>query len=130
MTHNTDQPAIGYKSPPQQKRFQKGRSGNPSGRKKSSPEGGQNDREVVLSGMRTITIDGKKVRVTARRALYYKLLSMSLGGDLRAMSLLLKADGLNDNSTGQADVLSAAATDAILADYVRRHGGSTGGDDA
>ncbi|AMJ62682.1 hypothetical protein AXW83_22415 [Bosea sp. PAMC 26642] len=91
---------------------------------------GQNDCEFVLSRMKTMNIDGKRVRVTARRALYYKLLSMSLGGDLRAMSLLLKADGLNDNSAaGQSDALSAAETDAMIAEFIRRRGLGTGGGD-
>lgn len=131
MSRNTDQPAVGYKSPPQHSRFQKGRSGNPSGRKKSAKEAGQNDLDVVLSRPMTMTIDGKKVRVTARRALYQKLLAMAFNNNLRAISLLLKADGLNDNSAAaQADALSAVEAEAIIADYVRRHGWGTGGGDA
>jgi hypothetical protein len=78
----------------------------------------------------TLTIDGKKVRVTVRHALYQKLASMAFGNNLRAIALLLKADSLNDNSTGQADALGAAEADAIIADFVRRQGGGMGGGDA
>ncbi len=38
MSHTTDQPAVGYKNPPLHSRFQKGRSGNPSGRRKAKPQ--------------------------------------------------------------------------------------------
>lgn len=128
MPHNTDQPAVGYKNPPQHSRFQKGRSGNPSGRRKATRETGHNDLDAVMSRPMTISLDGKKVRVTARQALYQKLLAMAFNNDLRAIALLLKADSLNDNSTGQADALGAAEAQAIIADFVRRQGGTGGGD--
>lgn len=130
MSRNTDQPAVGYKNPPQHSRFQKGRSGNPSGRRKTAKETGQNDLDVVMSQPVTMIIDGKKVRLTVRRALYQKLASMAFGNNLRAIALLLKADSLNDNSAGQADALGAAEAEAIIADFVRRQGGGTGGGDA
>ncbi|PTM41708.1 DUF5681 domain-containing protein [Bosea sp. 124] len=38
MSHDTEQPPVGYKNPPQHSRFQKGRSGNPSGRRKAKPQ--------------------------------------------------------------------------------------------
>jgi hypothetical protein len=128
MSHTTDQPAVGYKNPPLHSRFQKGRSGNPSGRRKATRETGQNDLDAVMSRLMTINLDGKKVRVTARQALYQKLLAMAFNNDLRAIALLLKADSLNDNSSRQAEALGAAEAQAIIADFVRRQGGMGGGD--
>jgi len=128
MSRTTDQPNVGYKNPPLHSRFQKGRSGNPSGRRKATRETGQNDLDAVMSRLMTINLDGKKVRVTARQALYQKLLAMAFNNDMRAMALLLKADSLNDNSSGQAEALGAAEAQAIIADFVRRQGGMGGGD--
>ena len=130
MSHKSNPPAVGYKNPPQHSRFQKGRSGNPSGRRKTVKSAGQSELDVVLSRLMTITIDGKKVRVTARQALYQKLAAMAFNNNIRAMALLLKADSLNDNAVGQTDALSAAEAEAIIADFLRRHAGGTGGGDA
>ncbi|MFA6964017.1 DUF5681 domain-containing protein [Bosea sp. (in: a-proteobacteria)] len=117
---------------PQHSRFQKGGSGTPSGRKKAAKEAGENDLDVVLSRKMTMVIDGKKVRLTARRALYQKLLAMGFNNsNLRAIALLLKADSLNDNSAAaQADGLSAADADAIIAEFIWHQGNVTGGGDA
>ena len=128
MSHTTDQPAVGYKSPPLHSRFQKGRSGNPSGRRKATRELGQNDLDAVMSQQVSIVVDGKRVKVTARQALYQKLLAMAFNDNLRAMALLLKADSVNDNSNGQADALGAAEAQAIIAEFARRQGGMGGGD--
>lgn len=128
MSHTTDQPAVGYKNPPLHSRFQKGRSGNPSGRRKATRETGQNDLDAVMSQQVNIVVDGKRVKVPARQALYQKLLAMAFNNDLRAIALLLKADSLNDNSSGQAEALGAAEAQAIIADFVRRQGGMGGGD--
>jgi hypothetical protein len=128
MSHTTDQPAVGYKSPPLHSRFQKGRSGNPSGRRKATREMGQNDLDAVMSQQVNIVVDGKRVKVTARQALYQKLLAMAFNDNLRALAMLLKADSLNDNSTGQVDALGAAEAQAIIADFARRQGSMGGGD--
>lgn len=128
MSYTTDQPAVGYKSPPLHSRFQKGRSGNPSGRRKATREMGQNDLDAVMSQQVNIVVDGKRVKVTARQALYQKLLAMAFNDNLRALAILLKADSLNDNSTGQADALGAAEAQAIIAEFARRQGGMGGGD--
>lgn len=108
---------VGYKKPPRHSRFQKGRSGNPSGRRKdlAGKQAGQDDREIVLSQRVPMTVGGKRVKVTARRALYQKLLAMSFEGNLRAMALLLKSEGLNDNTVGSERTLTSEQEEELIA---------------
>ena len=122
----------GYKSPPHHSRFKKGQSGNPSGKRKGTEKDDeQDDREIVLSQLVPTMIDGKRVKITARRALYQRLLVMSLQGDLKAMALLLKFEGLNDNKPGslpqaERDEQEEALIERFLARKAERSGG--GGD--
>jgi len=117
-----DNSAIGYKRPPQHTRFKKGQSGNPSGKRKSKPVHQENDREAVLSQQLTMTLQGKRVTVTARRALYQKLLAMALNENLRAMALLLKLDAQNENLKPTA-LETAEVSDheeALIARFLKR----------
>lgn len=115
--------AVGYKRPPQHTRFKKGQSGNPGGRRKQSSAAQENDREAVLSQPLTITFQGKRVRVTARRALYHTLLTLALKGDLRAMALLMKYEHQKEHNEG-AEPERAEVSDseeALIARFFERH---------
>lgn len=119
----------GYKSPPHHSRFKKGQSGNPSGKRKAAEkEVAQDDREIVLSQLVPTTVGGKPVKMTARRALYQTLLVKSLQGDLKAMALILKFEGLNDNKPGS---LPQAERDKqeeeVIARYLARKAKRSGG---
>lgn len=131
MSREDAPPTVGYKQPPQKSRFQKGRSGNPSGRRKGAPdEARQDDREIVLSQPVPMTIGGKRVKITARQAIYQKLLAMSLGGDLRAAALLLKNEGLNDNKPDTDRPLTEAEEEALIERFLaRKRSGVMGGGD-
>lgn len=130
MSREDDPPAVGHKKPPLHTRFQKGRSGNPSGRRKGE-QAKQDYRETVLSRLVPMTIGGKRVKVTAREALYQKLLAMSFDGNLNAMKLLLKDDSLNDNKTDAEPSLSEAEEDALITRFLARQlkNAKGGGDD-
>lgn len=121
MSREDDPPDVGYKKPPQHSRFQKGRSGNPSGRRKGALEKAKQDyRETVLSRLVPMTIGGKRVKVTAREALYQKLLAMSFEGNLAAMKVLLKGDGINDNKSDAEKALGEAEEEALIARFLAR----------
>jgi hypothetical protein len=131
MSREDAPPTVGYKNPPQKSRFQKGRSGNPSGRRKRAPEQAkQDDREIVLSQLVPMTIGGKRVKITARQAVYQKLLALSLGGDVRAAIALLKKDGLNDNKPDTDRPLTEAEEEALIARFLaRKQSAEKGGGD-
>ena len=130
MSREDDPPAVGHKKPPLHTRFQKGRSGNPSGRRKGE-QAKQDYREMVLSRLVPMTIGGKRVKVTAREALYQKLLAMSFDGNLNAMKLLLKDDSLNDNKTDAESSLSYEEREAMISRFIARElkNARGGGDD-
>jgi len=118
-----DTSGVGYKRPPQHTRFKKGQSGNPSGKRKPKSVSQENDREVVLSQSLTMTLQGKRVTVTARRALYQKVLAMALDGNLRAMALLLKLESQNESQKQAEQEASdvSASEESLIARYVKRH---------
>ena len=113
---------VGYKRPPQHTRFRKGQSGNPSGKRKAKPMHQENDREAVLSQRLTMTLQGKRVTVTARQAMYQKLLAMALDGNLRAMALLLKLDPQNENLKPAAPDTAEVSEheEALIARFLQR----------
>jgi hypothetical protein len=125
---------VGYGCPPEHSRFKKGQSGNPSGKRKNKPKPKpkptkmQDDLEVVLSQPLTMTLHGKRVTVSARQALFQKLLAMALDGDVSAARLLLKSKPENDNvhvQQGDLDELSAAE-EAVIARLKERQEGRAG----
>lgn len=90
-----DDPSVGYRRPPQAKRFQKGVSGNPAGRRKA-----QNDIWVsfrdTLSKTVPVTIDGV---TTPRTTVYVALLqatALAMKGDHQARQLVKSAVMLLD----------------------------------
>ena len=82
------EPPVGYRNPPVRTRFQPGRSGNPRGR----PRRRRATEELVgevLDDPIPIMLNGKRIRVPARRALLLRLREQALKGDLRATGMLL-----------------------------------------
>lgn len=91
---------VGYGKPPVATRFQKGRSGNPNGRRPKPPPvelpEGLDDRTIaVLSVMgETISYDvgGRIARISSLEALVRAVRDQALGQDMRAMRLLLQLE--------------------------------------
>ena len=75
----------GYGQPPKSFRFQKGRSGNPRGRRAKIPY------DNVLGQMVTIREDGRERRVTAAEAFLLQLTQKGLAGDSAAARASLTA---------------------------------------
>ena len=79
---------VGYRKPPKQTQFKKGKSGNPRGR----PKGSLNlstDLAAELSEQITLREGGRSRRVSKQRALIKSLLAKALQGDVRATTAVL-----------------------------------------
>jgi hypothetical protein len=109
---------VGYRRPPIQSRFKKGRSGNPRGRQK----GVRNfpaDVKHALETPVTINDKGKVKQVSTQEAVILRLREGALKGDARALECLLALAGAHNSADGDQAVAgpTAAEDQAILAAY-------------
>lgn len=89
-THRRGDPyEVGYTKPPKRTRFQKGQSGNPSGRPKKLPDPYTELMAVLLEKV-TVTVDGEPETVTVQQALLMRLRDQAVKGKPWAGKLLLK----------------------------------------
>jgi hypothetical protein len=83
-----DEPEIGYRKPPSQYQWRKGRSGNPAGRKKGS----RNKRTIIVHLMEQKL--GRKIEnlsaLTRYEAMLLKGIQKALTGDTKAMAFILR----------------------------------------
>ncbi len=112
---------IGYKRPPIATRWKKGQSGNPTGRKKGTP----NLRTDLLAEMAEIiqiTESGSPKKITKQRALLKSLAARGIQGDTRASNLLLGllARLLQDEPIDDKEIETSPEDEAILEAYLRR----------
>lgn len=80
----SDIPPVGYMTPPEHTRFQKGTSGNPHGRPRK-----RKDLNTVLQQVlrRKVRIKDKEQKIQIQDALIWKLRELALQGDKRALAL-------------------------------------------
>lgn len=93
MAEEAEKPRVGYKNPPVETRFQKGRSGNPSGRRRrKAPMTMVEARDIVLAELIPINIGGKRVMMSGYEVLCRKAFAKASTGDLRAIEFFFKGD--------------------------------------
>jgi hypothetical protein len=109
----------GYKRPPLGSRWKKGQSGNPSGRKRGTPNL-KTDLLAELAEVIQINEGGSSKRITKQRALLKSLAARAIQGDSRAANLILSLVlKLLDPDSEPAGPLTIGADDqAILDAYV------------
>ncbi|MDB5448028.1 MAG: hypothetical protein JWQ97_3345 [Phenylobacterium sp.] len=80
---------VGYGKTPLHSRFKPGQGGWPKGKKRrrSAP---LSELEAVFGRKSTITVDGKKISVTAGQAMLFLLQQKAMGGDLKSIEAYLK----------------------------------------
>jgi hypothetical protein len=125
---------VGYRRPPKQHQFKKGRSGNPAGINQITAGSGAPDLKVSLARelKKHIKIQSGKqtLSVTQAAAGIGELVKQFAKGDHRARrDLILLCDKLGvdltsrENLQGALEDALSADDEALLADFVRRHGG-------
>jgi len=134
MTRRTvrDQPAaapnshVGYRSPPEATRFQKGVSGNPRGR----PKGSLNVATVLMRTLRekvAINENGRRKTVTKLEAALKQLVDQAAAGDLRALRHLtaLAHDAEAQQNVGDTQLQDLGELDrAVMQGILQRFQGT------
>jgi hypothetical protein len=78
---------VGYAKPPTKSMFQKGKSGNPSGRPKGSKNSLSEALQPVFDRTVTMTIDGKTKKIPLIQAMGMKVLGLGMNGDPAFMKM-------------------------------------------
>jgi Family of unknown function (DUF5681) len=121
---------VGYRRPPEQFRFKKGKSGNPTGKKEKSSPTTADLRALLECALNVEIPHGDcKQNITKAAAGIEQLVSQFAAGDPRARrDLIAVAEKLGvDLAAGQkrGEIVTAALAaedEAIITDFLRRHG--------
>lgn len=106
--------AVGYKRPPKETRFQKGRSGNPKGRPKGARGVDAVLKEIMNEKIAVKTAGGRQ-KMRRKVAMLHRAVDLALAGNTRMMELILRrldsaeARELADVIRSDATIASAAA---------------------
>ncbi len=111
---------VGYKRPPKSTQFKPGQSGNPSGRKKNTPN---LKTELMAELNETISFeeDGHQRQYTRQRAIVRRLVDLAIKGDIRAINAIVALSQVfdaNENQAGNGDVDTDG--EEIMNDYLER----------
>ena len=118
---------VGYKSPPDHTKWKKGRSGNPSGRKKGQ-RNLKTDLAEELSEVIQISEGGRARQLTKQRALLKALTARAIKGDARASSLILGLmTRLLDPHVDEPESDLGAADQALLDAFLAQRSSTTKG---
>ena len=88
MTQKAGQSGGGYRRPPADTQFKKGKSGNPAGRPKKTPSF-KADLAAELREKVCITQEGGKQRISKQKAFCKTLVDAAIKKDIRAINALL-----------------------------------------
>lgn len=133
MSGEKTRPPVGYKNPPQHARFQKGQSGNPSGRRKarSLPRLFEEFAKFLGEPIQ-VTQNGRQQSISYVGAFLRKTGEAALKGDARARDSILKLLVQYELALhGEPQALTNEQEEALIASFLSRRGrGAGGGGDA
>ena len=101
---------VGYKKPPEHGRFQKGQSGNPSGRSKKKAPSITMILQRELEALLTIQEGGKTVTISKKEALIKQFVNQAIKGKPAAQQLLLQWIGNIEHKEAEEVILSGDLT--------------------
>ena len=121
---STDLPEVGYKKPPKNSQFRKGRSGNPNGRPKAPI--GISIKEILDGDQR-----GKNGEVISRREAYViALVNEALRGNQKAfskfMKLMHRSGLIRREQTQSPSVIHVPAVEMSMEEFKRNFGRKEG----
>jgi hypothetical protein len=110
MSDDASKDEVGYRRPPKQHQFQKGKSGNPRGRRRENQSMllHLND---ALNEMVTVTIGGKQKRMTKIEAGAKQFANKVASGDPQALKMLMGLQQTKEWNEVRAIADSAAPVD-------------------
>ena len=114
---------VGYGRPPKHGQFQKGKSGNPSGRRTELEKFASVLRDELAKEI-VMKIGDQKMKASVMRGLTRLLINQALSGDKKAISELMRQINryFPEGGTSEDVTLPPSEDDTrILEDYVRRH---------
>lgn len=116
-----DDDRVGYKRPPKHGRFQPGRSGNPTGRKKSV-RNFKTDLVAELQEQIPIRENGREMKITKQRAFIKALVAAAIKGDMRATNALVSfcTRSLGSEDKEDANAAPIAEDFDIIEAFVKR----------
>jgi Family of unknown function (DUF5681) len=119
-TADSDDYEVGYGKTPLHTRFPKGVSGNPKGRPKGV-RNFQSELREELGSKITIQENGKRKRITKRRAVAKQIATKAANGDLKAIPLLLnQSQDLISERDQLAVVFDTPDDKSIMANLLER----------
>ena len=123
---------VGYGRPPKKFRFKPGRSGNPTGTKRNAPSLAADLRALLEGALNTKIQHGEREQIVTNAAAgIQQLVTQFAAGDRHARrDVVALAEKLGvDLTTGRSGAIGnvvtaalAAEDEAIIADFLRRHG--------
>jgi hypothetical protein len=119
---------VGYKRPPREHQFPKGRSGNPKGR----PKGALNIKTTLTAALQErvpVTENGRRTRKTKLDLWLIGLVNRAIKGDARAGMMVFTLLGRTGVALVEPEIGDAALgpeDDAMFGDYLRQTRGPRG----
>ena len=115
MTDMNDDESVGYGKPPKATRFQKGRSGNPSGRPKRTRTQLDLLRRELAQRV-TLTEGGRKRRLTKGELVAKQLVTRAMKGEVAALRMMLRVNELMDAEMTRETEAEISEKDRLAAD--------------